>query len=158
MTATAADPPDVWPGMTAASWSALAEYVRWMADRLWLKDWTFKLNREPLPSSSDAYAKVTPTEGRKLATIDFCRDFLDHDRDTIKMVVVHELIHCAHRDMTDVIRCSGNEHILGAQAWDILWETFRIATEVFVDSMATAFAAQVTDDTLLDALMATVAT
>lgn len=145
--------PDVWPGMPADAWKALGEYVRWMADRLWLKDWTFTLDREPLPSDHRAMARCTPTEGRKLASIEFSRGFLQRERDEIKNTVIHELLHAAHRDMTDVIRCVGNEHVLGQQAWDVWWETFRIAYETFVDSMANAFAAQVSDDTLLEEII-----
>lgn len=145
--------PDIWPGMPAIAWRLLGGYVRWMADRLWLRDWTITLDREPLPSDCNAFARVLPTEGRKLATIEFCRDFLERDAEVIKNAVIHELIHCAHRDMTDVIRCVGNDHLLGKQAWDVLWEAFRVATETFVDSMATAFADQVSDDSLLDELI-----
>lgn len=79
----------------------LAEYIRWIANRMGLQGWTLTLMDEPC--ESDALATVDPTYGKLHADIYVCHDFLDLDPVAIRASVVHELIHCHLQQVHDVL-------------------------------------------------------
>lgn len=78
--------------MTKRDRKAFREYVRWVADDMGLRDWTFEI--EYRCDNEDAHATVYPVDGRKLATIKFEEGFRRLKPETQRMVVVHELVHC----------------------------------------------------------------
>lgn len=129
--------PDVWPGMSHTQFIALGEYVRWLADKLGLRDWTLVLSKTPDEDPTNI-ASVTPVEGQFRAVIQLSDTFADREPEDITNTLVHELIHCHHRDMNDLIRL-GLPNYLGQTVFGIFGEGFRQAEERSVDALAGAF-------------------
>jgi hypothetical protein len=116
----------------------LGAYVRWVANELGLRDWTFELVWEP-PEEENAVASVQPTEGRKVAVVKFCSDFLELKPEDQRNCVVHELIHCHHVGATDMVRLDLLKH-LSQQSYEIFWGGFVRQIEYMTDGLAEAFA------------------
>lgn len=70
----------------------------------------------------------------------FAKDWLTSDPEDMRNDIVHELIHVVHRDQTDLMRKAAAQAIEEQAAYDVLWEGFRLATEVMVDHLATIIA------------------
>lgn len=119
--------------MNAAERKALGEYVRWVANDIGLRDWTFKLRWEGCPE--EAQASIEPTEGRRVAVIYFCDDFRSLPADDQRNAVVHELIHCHHAAATDIIRVDLVRQ-LSQSTYELLYGAFRRQVEYMVDALA----------------------
>lgn len=115
----------------------LAGYVRWMANELGLRDWSFKLVYDH--EDDDAYATCDPCIGRRFATITFRSDFRDLEPDDQRECVVHELIHCHHIGATDIIRLDLLKP-LGQETYDVLLAGFKRQIEYMTDGLASAIA------------------
>lgn len=116
----------------------LCRYIRWVANEMCLRDWTFDVPHEPLPES-DAFATVKPTDGRKRARITFCRDFRDLEPDRQRHVVIHELVHCHFAMVQHQIESDLERH-LGQHADRVLFDSFRRNLEYGVDGITDALA------------------
>jgi hypothetical protein len=67
-------------------------YVRDLANRLGLRDWTLILTQEtPQPGR---IAEIAPVWGRKHAALRLSGEFFDRDGAAQRHTVVHELLHC----------------------------------------------------------------
>jgi hypothetical protein len=88
--------------VTDDDWSALAAYIRRVADELGLRDWELRLLRDPPHATDDSshiLAHVNVLYGRRFASIKVCTCFRGESPDDQRMTIVHELIHC-HLDQT----------------------------------------------------------
>ena len=117
--------------MTDPRRQAFAPYVRDLADRLRLRDWTIYVRDDP-PHDGECIASIHCVEGRKVANIRFNDPFLDDSPEDQRHTIVHELLHC---------------HVNGA--WDYAVDTFatedarrafRRLAETAVDGLADAIA------------------
>lgn len=72
---------------------AFSPYVRDIADRLRLRDWTIRVMDDE-PEDKDAAASCQCIYGRKLANIRLAGSFLDDEPAEQRHTVVHELLHC----------------------------------------------------------------
>lgn len=115
----------------------LVGYIRDVADRLRLSEWTFTLSPTP-PDRDDSYACVLGTEGRRHATIRVCADFRSLSPDAQRNTIVHELMHCHHDAATDVIRLTLPK-LLPQHTYEAVWEPFRQQFEYMTDLLAAAF-------------------
>lgn len=123
--------------MTEREWTILGDYLRWMANEMGLRDWSFTLDRAAAPDDSNA--EVWPCAGRKHATIKVCADFRELKPDEQRMSVVHELTHCHLVLATDCLRLD-MEKALGEHMQRPLWEIFHRLIEYGVDGIAVAWA------------------
>lgn len=123
--------------MTKADRKALMEYVRWIADHMGLRDWRFSILHDPCESS--ALAICTPTEGQRMAALEFAADFRELDPDVQRMTVVHELLHCHHAHTQDIARLHTTQ-FMGQHAYDAFHQTYRLVHEYAVDAVARAWA------------------
>jgi hypothetical protein len=123
--------------MPHKAFKALGRYTRSLADRVGLRDWTFIIQTAP-DSDDTNIASVTPTEGQFKAVICLSKDFADRPVEDITNTLVHELIHCHHRDMSDMIRLALPSY-LGGPAFSMFHEAYRQAEERSVDALAGAF-------------------
>jgi hypothetical protein len=130
-----------WPEIDAAEWDYAGRYLRWIATtHLKLADWRVWLMTDPAPDDG-CIATILPTEGRKRAQVWLERDWQPRGAEDKRHSLVHELLHLHHRDQTDLIRKGLHESgYLPQSAYDLLWEGFRLATEVMVDEMADVIA------------------
>jgi hypothetical protein len=130
-----------WPEIDQAEWDYAGRYLRWVASEyLKLADWRVWLMSDP-NADDDAIATVFPTQGRKRAQVWLERDWQPRSPEDKRHTIAHELIHLHHRDQTDVIRKALHESgYLPQPAYDLLWESFRLATEVMVDELADVIA------------------
>jgi hypothetical protein len=72
--------------------SALAPYVRRLADLLELRDWHLELKYSPPEDSSQA--TIFLTNGRKRADLHLCYEFFDMTPEEQRQCLCHELVHC----------------------------------------------------------------
>lgn len=131
------DAGDRWQGMTVGSHRRLALYLRWLADRVELRDWTLDLSFEALPDDADALAQVEIVYGRKRAKVTLCREFSHLDPEVQRHVLLHELVHChfdeAHRAPERTL-----DTLVGKPAAVVLLDQIRTALEHGVDAIASA--------------------
>lgn len=121
--------------MNRADQKELGRYVRFVADEMGLRDWTFNLYYEC--DEDDCYAVCRTTYGRKQADIRFCDDFRDMKPDAQRHTVIHELLHCHFAAAQDLPR---NELLrqLGQSAYDLFMGAYRQAQEYGIDGVADA--------------------
>lgn len=116
---------------------ALCHYIRWVADEMELRDWTFELMREPAPP--DAWGRTVLTYGRKLAQIYVCEEFRTLAPEKQRQCIVHELVHAHLEGATNMVFNDLDRH-LGAQSDEIFGAGFRRHIEYGVDGLADALA------------------
>jgi hypothetical protein len=116
---------------------ALGEYIRWVANEMELRDWTFTVAREASDEAHDA--SVSITYGRKRAQIYVSADFRAFDPGRQTHTIVHELVHCHLDSACGMVRNDLEEH-LGKQADRLFWDAFRRQMEYGVDALADAIA------------------
>lgn len=114
----------------------LGPYVRDLANRMGLRDWTIHLMHEPT-DDADAWADVTPLEGRKHANIRLCRDWAGMSPADKRHALVHELIHCHLAPVQDAIRLD-LVRPPGQTAYDLAFGGYRRTVEYAVDGLADA--------------------
>lgn len=127
------------PRLTAEQATATDAYIRQLADLMGLGHWDVFLAAKAARKGSNAM--VEPVEGRQVAPIFVARDWWDHSPEDKRNDIVHELIHCVHRDQTDLIRIGLRDcGYLPDKAFMLLWGGFLQATEVMVDHLASVLA------------------
>ena len=122
------------PGFTTEQRLAVGAYVRYVANLMGLRDWTFELQYDP-PPNEDTFAMVRPVYGRKVASVWFCRAFAEMDAEKARHTVVHELAHVVTNQITAVLRQVG-PGLVGEAAWTVLWESTRERSEIATDQIA----------------------
>ena len=126
------------PHLTTEQANAIQAYVNQIRDLMGLHRWDIYVAVQRAPKG--ARASVLPVEGRAVAAVRFAKDWLTYSPEDMRSDIVHELIHVVHRDQTDLIRKAATEAIEEQAAYDVLWEGFRLATEVMVDHLTTIIA------------------
>lgn len=117
---------------------AIQSYLSQISDLLGLQRWDIYVAAERAPKG--ARASVLPVEGRALAGVSFAQTWLSSTPQEMRNDIVHELLHVVHRDQTDLIANAGAKAIDAQGAYDVLWEAFRLATEVMVDHLTSIIA------------------
>lgn len=118
---------------------AVAEYAREVLyEPLGIRGWEIRWMEEP--SEEGTFATVLPTDQRRLARVYVCEGIEKEEPRIIHETLIHELLHLVHRDQSDVVRLAGTEAGMAKPAYDVLYECFRIQTELMVDHLASCFA------------------
>ena len=125
--------------MTRREQKALGAYVRWVADRIGLRDWHFNVIYGH-DEGEDTIAICTPTYGRRRAQLSFAEDFSTaYTAEEQRNTVIHELLHCHLAPVQDQVRLD----LLGPlsqSGYDLFYSAFRQNLEYAVDSIAAALA------------------
>lgn len=100
--------------------------------------WMIKWKLEP-PEDPEAWASIQAVEGRKVAWVNLSNDFPDQPSDIIHATLIHELLHLVHRDQTDVIEHGAPKSGMAPAAYDVMYELFRLQTELMVDHLTDRF-------------------
>lgn len=116
---------------------ALGEYIRHVADRMELRDWTLHLDSDPCHDSNNA--SMNSIYGRKIARIRVHEGFRTWEPERQRHAIVHELVHCHLWSATEMVQCDLAEH-LKKQGDRIFWDGFRRQVEYGVDGLASAIA------------------
>lgn len=124
--------------MTDRQWKSLGRYVRNVGNMLGLRDWTFLIDHQP--ETGEALASITPTYGRKLASIQFCANWPNLEPETQRHAVVHELIH-VHLAGARGYVYHALPSLLGEAAWSAFESAYRQQDELAVDGIADSIAA-----------------
>lgn len=123
------------PRLTDEQAAAADGYIRRIADLMGMQHWDVFVAAEA--ARKGVNASVEPVDGRQVAPIFLARDWWDHSPEDKRNDIVHELIHCIHRDQTDLIRVALRDSgYLPGKAFQLLWTGFAQATEVMVDHLA----------------------
>lgn len=104
-------------------------YLRLLADRLHLKDWSFVL-RDEAPDSADAIAAINCAEGRKYAWCYLSESFLRSSPEDQRHTLIHELLHC---------HMAGADHVAARMITEH-FQLYRLHCEYAVDGLADALA------------------
>lgn len=115
----------------------LGEYLRELADRMGLRDWTINLMHDT-PDNPQHAACIEVRYGRKVANISFEEHWAGNDPETLRATCVHELLHChinQVRHPVDNIQ-SAIGQTLYATTYDALTDYIEHAT----DAIATEWA------------------
>lgn len=115
----------------------LTEYIRWIANRLGLRDWILTLMRQP--SEDDCIASVNLTYGRKLAQIYVAWDILERDPAEIRETVIHELLHVHYEPAFNQAQ-NDLLHVMGDDTHSLFMAAFRRQVEYATDGLAAAIA------------------
>ena len=124
--------------ITPKEFKALSKYLQFLKWELRLPEWDVYVIAEP-PDHKTAYAEVTPTEGRKVATIAFSPQIMGLEHEEIRRICIHELLHLHHRDVSQMFY--GIETNLGDHVYGAVVSYMRLNCEVMVDQLTFAFAA-----------------
>jgi hypothetical protein len=112
------------------------DHVLRLRDAMWLGEWTITVIVNDRPGGDPSnLAHVDPIQGQYRATIEVSTQAAE-DPDELHRTLIHELLHLAHRNQTEVIRLSLIKP-LGAGEYDIMWEAFRQQTELMVENLCT---------------------
>lgn len=129
--------------MTARDRRALNTYIRYVADEMGLRDWTFTIRHGLGDEENDGtIARCQPVDGRRHATITFCSDFREHKLADQRNTVVHELIHCHLTLVQWQVERDLKGHLAPA-AFTAFFDSFVRNVEHATDSLAGAVEAAV---------------
>lgn len=113
---------------------ALLAYVRLVADRLNLRDWTVRLSEEDAPVEEGVEAICLTTYGRRTVTVKVAVDFIGRSREEQRATVVHELLHPHLTHVGDTF----DHFLFGAlapQVLDVVRRVFQRDLELAVDAL-----------------------
>ena len=116
----------------------LESYVRWVADEIGLRDWTFHMDWDN-PADEDDAASVWWPDGQKNARIRWNARFMEYRPELQRRYVVHELVHCHFSAMQDTVENDLTPH-LSRPTYDLYSRGFRRQLELGVDAVADALA------------------
>lgn len=135
--------------MSKAEKQAVADYIRKVADMLWLKDWDFDIYFEKVGTPDDKSIpgeeqqwgmQIEQTRHRKHATITLPPDFRTRYRKPDqKQGIAHELIHCHWAMCWDQVRIDLYDP-MKYPGYDQFTKSFERNLEYGVDALAYAFA------------------
>jgi hypothetical protein len=124
--------------VTAAEQETLGKYVRLIADRIGLRDWSLEVRPEP-PNEVSALATCEPVFGRKLAVLRVCDRFRSLTAAEQREIVVHELLHCHLAAAADAVRLD-LPHVVPDHTFQVFWSSYERAVEYAVDGLTAAVA------------------
>lgn len=107
----------------------LAVYLRDLADRMGLKDWSIEVLTEW--AGDGAHAEVKCVNGQKRAKVRFDRDWRDQTPEVLRHTCCHELVHCHLAPLL----AEADRRLSGVNV-----ATFEMLLEYGVDGIADAWA------------------
>lgn len=127
----------------------LKKYVRWVANEIGLRDWTFLVTvgevthatRNAPPDDAVWCAKCGPVPGRKYAEITFDSGIRTWPLEDIRHTVTHELTHCHFYGLWDTVR-RDTINMLKQKVYDVWISGIERHMEYGVDAMADVIAPQ----------------
>lgn len=125
---------------------ALGNYLRDLADKLELRDWTVSLEvgdpgglNNARPDGKRWGASSDSTPGCKHVTITFPDDVRHWDRAVLRQTAAHELVHAHFHPLSEMWRIDLHPH-LHQQAYELFNDSATRWIEFGVDAMADALA------------------
>lgn len=128
------------PALTNAEFMELAKYVRALADKMELRDWTINLAFDP-PEDEDHAACVEGVYGRKWADLSVSLATRERKPEELRQTIVHELVHLHFIVCWQMVRVDLLEH-LGQSAYNLFCDSYKRAQEYGVEALAEVIAPQ----------------
>lgn len=128
--------------LSASERGAIGDYVRLVADRMGLRDWTFKVDWDEPQDAHGGLATIATVEkwyGRRTAQLAFRGRIAGEPAASVRHVIVHELCHLPFEPVGQLIDKSLLD-ALGSQAFNQFVEAYRLLHEEAVDHLAEALA------------------
>lgn len=122
---------------TQEQYSALSDYVRFIADELALRDWYIWI-KDATPDDENTAAQIEVTYGRRSATIVFDRNWFKMAPEELRHNIVHEIMHTHFNGVTMIF--DSLKPALGEVAFNSVKEIFRWQSELTVDAITDAIA------------------
>jgi hypothetical protein len=113
----------------------LAEYVRYLADRMRLKDWSFEVEVDHDLEGSLATVRIV--HRRRIACLRFSEAFFGSDEQERRHAVIHELAHAPLQSMRDRVKT------LVGQMTQPAFEMFREGCDHEIETLADEWAATI---------------
>lgn len=113
----------------------IGELVRIWAARLGLSEWRIAVSFDD-GEDEDCYAETKPSAHYEIAEIVFHRARMAklENKRQIEETVVHELLHCSHRDVESIVDLLDGQ--LHRDVETVVTESFRHHVETFIDRTA----------------------
>lgn len=121
--------------MSAAQSKRLGEYCRTIADQLWLRDWTVEIIRKWVNDDEDVMARCDPHATRDIVTIAVSTDFFELDKQVIRSTIAHELLHCHHARVSDIVKLDLLSE-LPQHIYSFMWSGFNRQIELMTDRLS----------------------
>jgi hypothetical protein len=96
--------------------------------------WTIKIQWEE--DLGDSWGEASPTDGAQSGIITFENSLLKEPWRTQQTIVLHELLHLVHHDLTESLYSSIQKLDIAQTQKDLLWGSFRSRAERFVDQLS----------------------
>jgi hypothetical protein len=119
--------------------AALCTYIRAIADKLELRDWTIELARDPCDDETEGTADCI--YGQRHLTIALHREFRERDPLDQRETIVHELIH-AHMKVCWQMVQQDLADLIGKPAYYVFADSYRRAMEYSVDALSKVISRQ----------------
>lgn len=116
--------------------SQLAKYLKYLMSEMDLGPWSIDIDEHH--AADDAYAEIRCTFGQRRATLRLDPGLLRQERQVIRWVLVHELMHIHNNPLAEAV--AGLEPALGVAAHSTFQNHFKTELERANDAIATAFA------------------
>lgn len=126
--------------LSSAERGVIGEYVRQVADRLGLRDWTFKVDWDEPENTHGGLATIATVEkwyGRRVAQLAFRGRLAMEPPEIVRHVVVHELCHLPFEPEQQLLDESLRD-ALGYHAYNVFTEAYRLLHEEAIDHLAEA--------------------
>ena len=123
----------------------LDRYVRHMADLVGLRDWTLRVDVVSVVNATnhkyqggECGASIEVSHGRKYAIIEIREDWATWDKDELRRLLTHELMHAHTAPMLWALH--NIQAVTGGALFEALDNAFDDAHESAVDAIATEWA------------------
>lgn len=129
----------LWARVDTAELEAAQEYVNWCRTQLGLPHWIIYVGDNG-PCPDDAYADCEANESRYLAKVRLSRRWLDIDAWAQANALLHECLHVAHHQLTEVVYRSLRAGMYRKQldVFRVISDATDLQAERMVDQLATA--------------------
>lgn len=129
--------------MTPEQKEVLLPYLRAVADRMGLRDWTLQVTPGPPSTPREGVNTMATVEkwfGRRIAEFSFRDDITGESPESVRHIIVHEMTHLPFEPIGHYLDRTVRD-LIGVHAYDPFVEAHRLLHEEAIDHLAEVIAA-----------------